>query len=98
MKRSNYDIIADILRVCRSPTGINIIMSDANISFSQTKKLFPLLLERGFLSSLNGRPQLYSTTEKGMVLLLAIENVQIMLGYKSVIELVCRESNSKPYT
>jgi predicted transcriptional regulator len=99
MNRSNEDIIADILRVCRSPNDINRIMSDANINFSQSKIFVPWLNNRGFLSSSDGDTQkkIYSTTEKGTVLLLAIENVQIMLGKKKVPELVCRQTGSKLY-
>lgn len=64
-------------------------MTKCRISWSQTKTILPFLLNNGFLeASANKHPdgngherlmKVYRTTREGVVLLMALENVEFML-------------------
>ena len=78
-KRSELDVIADILRIKGSKTAI---MYGANLSYAQTQRYLELLHEAGFLqqgpTGKNGR-RAYSPTEKGQKLLKLVEIIEEML-------------------
>lgn len=64
-------------------------MTKCRISWSQVKQILPFLLDQGFLESRpkkhpdgNGHMRqttVYQTTQKGVVLLMALENVEFIL-------------------
>ena len=79
-RRSNIEIIADILRL--GEAGKTEIMYGANMSYCQLKKYIDFLLERGFMDRINSDSPnaTYRTTRKGHTLLKLIENVLTLLS------------------
>jgi len=64
--RSNLEIIALILEVCRGRRATRVrIMFKAYLSYLQLKEYLPLLLERGLLEY-NEKDRVYITTFKGV--------------------------------
>ena len=79
-RRSNIEIIADILRLGQA--GKTEIMYGANMSYCQLQKYIDLLMERGFIDRVHpeNATATYRTTEKGHTLLKLIESVLAMLS------------------
>ena len=74
-KRSDLEVVADILRIKGSKTAI---MYGANLSYAQTQKYLGILTEREFLESVvvrSGRRE-YHPTEKAQELLRMIETIE----------------------
>ncbi len=82
-RRSNIEIIADMLRVGEDGAGKTKIMYSANMSYSQIQKYLGFLLERGFIDKIKiGNPSVtYLVTDLGLKLLKSIESVTAMLGW-----------------
>ena len=79
LRRSYFEIIADILRLGKSSR--TQILYSANISFDLLNKYLSLLTERGFLTiTTNEKHKLYCPTKKGENLLHLIEEVYRELG------------------
>ncbi len=76
-RRSNIEIIADILRIGEDGVGKTEIMYGANMSYYQLQKYLNFLLERGFICRLMTENSHfnYRLTEKGSRLLKSIDNV-----------------------
>jgi predicted transcriptional regulator len=78
-RRSNIEIIADILRL--GHTKKTDIMYGCDLCFSQAQRYLPFLLERGLLEEderINGR-RTYRPTDEGKLLLAHIERVRELM-------------------
>ena len=80
-RRSNIEIIADMLRVGENGAGKTEIMYSANMSYSQIQKYLGYLVEQGFIDEVDiGNPAAaYRVTESGMKLLKTIDSLMSML-------------------
>lgn len=77
-RRSNLEVVADMLRIKGSKTAI---MYGANLSYSQTQKYLHLLAERQFIELVvegNGRP-LYRPTQRGRKFLELIGDLEELI-------------------
>ena len=81
-RRSNIEIIADMLRVGESGAGKTEIMYSANMSYSQIQKYLDYLVNQGFVNKVDMGNTLvaYQVTESGLQLLKAIDSLMEMLG------------------
>ena len=81
-RRSNIEIIADMLRVGENGAGKTEIMYTANMSYSQIQKYLDYLVSQGFINkvSLDKTIVAYQVTDSGMKLLKAIDTLMAMLG------------------
>ena len=82
-RRSNVEIIADMLRVGENGAGKTEIMYSANMSYSQIQKYLGFLMSRGFITKVKvGNPVVtYQVTDLGLKLLRSIDGVTQMLGW-----------------
>jgi predicted transcriptional regulator len=80
-RRSNIEIIADMLRVGENGAGKTEIMYSANMSYSQIQKYLDYLVNQGFIDKVNmGNTMVaYQVTDNGMKLLKAIDTLMAML-------------------
>ena len=83
-RRSNIEIISDMLRVGENGAGKTEIMYSANMSYSQLQKYLSFLISHGFIDRLEvGNPVVtYRVTEKGLGLLRSIDTVLEALEFK----------------
>jgi predicted transcriptional regulator len=81
-RRSNIEIIADMLRVGENGAGKTEIMYSANMSYHQIQKYLDYLVNQGFINKVNLDNTLvaYQVTESGLKLLKAIDTLMEMLG------------------
>jgi predicted transcriptional regulator len=81
-RRSNIEIIADMLRVGENGAGKTEIMYSANMSYSQIQKYLHYLVNQGFVNKVNMDKTMvaYQVTESGLKLLKAIDTLMEMLG------------------
>lgn len=81
-RRSNIEIIADMLRIGEKGAGKTEIMYTANMSFSQIQKYLGYLLNQGFITRVKIDNSLiaYQVTERGLKLLKAIDTLMEMLA------------------
>jgi predicted transcriptional regulator len=86
-RRSDIEIIADMLTIGKIGAGKTEIMYSVNMSYSQMQKYLGYLLNEGFINSTrNGNPSVYfRVTEKGKHLLQLLTNVKEMLRLDYVI-------------
>ena len=75
MKRTRFDIMAEILQVAKSGAKKTHIMYQCNLSYNQTQKLLPFMLESGLLRIGNS----YHTTEKGLLFLQKYQDLERIL-------------------
>jgi len=82
-RRSNIEIIADMVRVGENGAGKTEIMYSANMSYSQLQKYLGFLMSQGFITKVEvGNPVVtYQVTEVGLKLLKSIDSVMEMLGW-----------------
>jgi len=82
-RRSNLEIIADMLRVGENGAGKTEIMYSTNMSYSQIQKYLGFLISQGFITKVEvGNPVVtYQVTEVGLKLLKSIDSVMEMLGW-----------------
>ena len=80
-RRSNIEIIGDMLRVGENGAGKTEIMYSVNMSYSQIQKYLGFLISHGFIDRLEvGNPAVtYQVTEKGQGLLKSIDSVLAVL-------------------
>ena len=80
-RRSNIEIIADMLRVGENGAGKTEIMYSANMSYSQIQKYLDYLVNQGFINKVNMDNTMvaYQVTEHGFKLLKAIDTLLEML-------------------
>lgn len=81
-RRSDIEIIADMLEVGENGAGKTEIMYSANMSYSQIQKYLGYLLGHGFIDRMKmGNPSVtYQVTESGLKLLELISKLKEMLG------------------
>ncbi len=81
-RRSNIEIIAEMLKVGENGAGKTKIMYNANLSYAQIQKYLGFLLSQGFIGKMEiGNPSVtYRVTENGLKLLESINNLMEMLG------------------
>lgn len=81
-RRSNIEIIAEMLKVGENGAGKTKIMYNANLSYSQIQKYLGYLTGQGFIDKVKiGNPSAtYQITESGLRLLNSINSVMEMLG------------------
>jgi predicted transcriptional regulator len=84
-RRSNIEIIADMLRVGENGAGKTEIMYSANMSYAQIQKYLGFLLSHGFIHKVKvGNPVItYQVTDKGLGLLKNIDGVMEVLGFRN---------------
>ena len=82
-RRSNIEIIADMLRVGENGAGKTEIMYSVNMSYSQIQQYLGFLMSQGFINKVEvGNPVVtYQVTEIGLKLLKSIDGVVEMLGW-----------------
>jgi len=83
-RRSNIEIMADMLRVGENGAGKTEIMYSANMSYTQIQKYLGFLLSHGFINKVEvGNPVVtYHVTQKGLGLLRNIDSIMEMLGFQ----------------
>ena len=83
-RRSNIEIIADMLRVGENGAGKTEIMYSANMSYAQIQKYLGFLLSHGFVNKVHvGNPAVtYRVTEKGGELLKNIHGIMEVLEFQ----------------
>ena len=88
-RRSNIEIIADMLRVGENGAGKTEIMYSANMSYAQIQKYLAFLIGHGFIYKLEvGNPIVtYQVTDSGFSLLKSIDTVLEVLELKDVANL-----------
>ena len=81
-RRSDLEIIADMLKVGESGAGKTEIMYSANMSYSQIQKYLGYLMAQGLIDKMKmGNPSVtYRVTDSGIRLLELISNIKEMLG------------------
>ena len=85
-RRSNIEIMADMLRVGENGAGKTEIMYSANMSYGQLQKYLGFLINHGFINKLEvGNPMVtYVVTKKGRGLLKSIDGVLEVLEYQDI--------------
>jgi predicted transcriptional regulator len=80
-RRSNIEIIADMLRVGENGAGKTEIMYTANMSYHQIQKYLNYLVNQGFIHKVNVDNTMvaYQVTDSGFKLLKAIDSLMSML-------------------
>lgn len=81
-RRSDIEIIADMLKIGENGAGKTQIMYGVNMSYSQIQKYLGFLTAQGFIDQLQlGNPSVtYQVSESGIKLLSLIESIKEMLG------------------
>lgn len=81
-RRSDIEIIADMLKIGENGAGKTQIMYGVNMSYSQIQKYLGFLTAQGFIEQLQlGNPSVtYQVSESGIKLLSLIESIKEMLG------------------
>ena len=81
-RRSNIEIIAEMLKVGENGAGKTKIMYNANLSYAQIQKYLGFLLSQGFIDKMEiGNPAAtYKVTDSGLKLLESINGLVEMLG------------------
>ena len=87
-RRSNIEIIADMLRAGENGAGKTHIMYSANMSYTQIQKYLDFLINHDFLAKveLDYPPTAYRVTESGLKLLRLIDNLTDMLGINEGVQ------------
>jgi len=81
-RRSDIEIIADMLKVGENGAGKTEIMYSANMSYRQIQKYLGYLMASGFIDKMKmGNPSVtYQVTDSGLKLMQLISNIKEMLG------------------
>ena len=84
-RRSNIEIIADMLRIGEKGAGKTEIMYSANMSYTQIQKYLVFLVNHGFVNRVTvGNPHVYyQLTPKGARLLESIDVITEVLGFQA---------------
>ena len=88
-RRSDIEIIADMLEVGENGAGKTEIMYSANMSYAQIQKYLGYLMAQGFIDKMKmGNPSVtYKVTDNGLKLLELISSIKEMLGLDDNINL-----------
>ena len=81
-RRSDIEIIADMLKVGENGAGKTEIMYSANMSYRQIQKYLGFLMGQGLIDKMKmGNPSVtYQVTDNGLKLLQLISSIKEMLG------------------
>ena len=81
-RRSDLEIIADMLKVGENGAGKTEIMYSANMSYSQIQKYLGYLMSQGLIDKMKmGNPSVtYQVTDSGLKLLQLVSSIKEMLG------------------
>ena len=81
-RRSNIEIIADMLRAGENGAGKTKIMYSANMSYAQIQKYLSFLVHQGFIDKVeaDNTTITYQLTDRGLKLLKLINSLTGMLG------------------
>ncbi|MDH5364116.1 MAG: winged helix-turn-helix domain-containing protein [Dehalococcoidia bacterium] len=81
-RRSNIQIIANMLRVGENGAGKTEIMYSANMSYAQIQKYLAFMMSQDLINKVEvGNPSIkYQVTDKGLKLLKSINDIMEMLG------------------
>jgi predicted transcriptional regulator len=81
-RRSDIEIMADMLKVGENGAGKTEIMYSANMSYRQIQKYLGFLISQGFIDRIRmGNPSVtYRVTDSGLKLLELINSVKEILG------------------
>jgi len=81
-RRSDVEIIAEMLRIGENGAVKTKIMYNANMSYSQMKKYLRFLISQGYLDSVRAGnlSVTYQATDKGLNLLKSIDGFIEILG------------------
>ena len=81
-RRSDIEIIADMLKVGENGAGKTEIMYSVNMSYRQIQKYLGFLMGQGLIDKMKmGNPSVtYQVTDSGLRLLQLISNIKEMLG------------------
>ena len=81
-RRSDLEIIADMLKVGEHGAGKTEIMYSANMSYSQIQKYLGYLMSQGLIDKMKmGNPSVtYQVTDSGLKLLQLVSSIKEMLG------------------
>ena len=81
-RRSDLEIIADMLKVGENGAGKTEIMYSANMSYSQIQKYLGYLMSQGLINKMKmGNPSVtYQVTDSGLKLLELVSSIKEMLG------------------
>ena len=81
-RRSDIEIMADMLQVGENGAGKTEIMYSANMSYSQIQKYLGYLMAQGLIDKMKmGNPSVtYQVTDSGLKLLQLISSLKEMLG------------------
>ena len=87
-RRSNIEIIADMLRVGENGAGKTEIMYSANMSYTQIQKYLDYLVNQGFINKviMDNTTIAYQVTDSGLKLLKAIDTLMAMLEPDSILK------------
>lgn len=82
-RRSNIEIIAEMLKVGENGAGKTKIMYNANLSYTQIQKYLGFLMGQGYIDKMEmGNPSVtYQITENGVKLLESINSLMEMLNF-----------------
>ena len=85
-RRSDIEIIADMLQVGENGAGKTEIMYSANMSYSQIQKYLGYLMGQGLIDKMKmGNPSVtYRVTDSGLKLLQLIDSIKEMLGLDDI--------------
>jgi len=88
-RRSDLEIIADMLKVGENGAGKTEIMYSANMSYSQIQKYLGYLMAQGLIDKMKmGNPSVtYQVTDSGLKLLQLVSSIKEMLGMDDNYEL-----------
>ncbi|MFQ5996601.1 MAG: winged helix-turn-helix domain-containing protein [Dehalococcoidales bacterium] len=81
-RRSDIEIIADMLKVGENGAGKTEIMYSVNMSYRQIQKYLGYLMGQGLIDKMKmGNPSVtYQVTDSGLKLLQLISSIKEMLG------------------
>lgn len=81
-RRSDVEIIAEMLRIGENGAHKTKIMYNANLSYSQIKKYLSFLISQGYLDSMRASnlSVTYQVTDRGLKLLKSIDGFIEILG------------------
>jgi predicted transcriptional regulator len=77
MRRSRFEIVADILQACLVPRGKTRIMCKVKLNFTQANEYLSQLTSLGLLSQEKGK---YKTTDKGRQFISAYNHLGEIIG------------------
>ena len=88
-RRSNIQIIRDMLKVGENGAGKTEIMYSVNMSYSQIQKYLGFLIAHGFIDRVHvGNPSVtYRVTDRGLSLLKSIDTVLEVLDLEESSDL-----------